>query len=80
MKTISQMKTIKIALLTVIAGSILISCNMQPPAEATAAGFMKLSEAKVLDGIESWGPMAIASGRLVVRDLKKMTCLDITEK
>jgi len=49
-------------------------------AEASPAGFMKISEAKVLDGIESWGPMAIASGRLIVRDLKKMVCLDITEK
>ncbi len=37
-------------------------------------------DAQVLDGIESWGPMAIASGRLIVRDLKKMTCLDISDK
>jgi len=49
-------------------------------AEASSTGFMKISEAQVLDGIESWGPMAIVSGRLIVRDLKKMTCLDISDK
>jgi membrane fusion protein (multidrug efflux system) len=35
MKTISPMKTLKIALLTLIAGTTLISCNMQPPGTAT---------------------------------------------
>lgn len=48
--------------------------------EATPAGYVQLAEAKVLEGPESWGPMAIASGRLIVRDLKKMICLDITER
>ena len=46
-------------------------------AEASADGFKMLAEAKVLDGIESWAPMAMASGRLIVRDLTKMVCLDI---
>lgn len=48
-------------------------------AEVTPTGYSQLSEAKVLDGIESWAPMAIASGRLVVRDLKKMVCLDVRQ-
>ena len=38
------------------------------------------AEAQVLDGIESWAPMAITSGRLIVRDLTKMKCLDVGEK
>ncbi len=45
--------------------------------EASASGYSQLARAKVLDGIESWGPMAIASGRLIVRDLNRMVCLDI---
>ena len=35
MKTISTMKTIKISLLTLIAGAALTACNMQPPGAAT---------------------------------------------
>jgi len=45
--------------------------------EATSAGYNPLARAKVLDGVECWGPMAIASGRLIVRDLTRMLCLDI---
>lgn len=46
-------------------------------AEASADGFTVLGESQVLDGIESWAPMAIASGRLIVRDLTKMKCLNV---
>jgi outer membrane protein assembly factor BamB len=45
--------------------------------EATSTGYVPLDRAQVLDGIESWGPMAIASGRLIVRDLTRMVCLEI---
>ncbi len=48
--------------------------------DATPSGYVEFSQAKVLDGIESWGPMAIASGRLILRDLNRMICLDITEQ
>jgi outer membrane protein assembly factor BamB len=48
--------------------------------DATPSGYMEFGQAKVLDGIESWGPMAIASGRLILRDLNRMICLDITEQ
>jgi len=41
------------------------------------SGYVQLAEAKVLDGHESWGPMAVAGGRLIVRDLTRMICLDI---
>ena len=40
---------------------------------------VQLAETKVLDGPESWGAMAIASGRLILRDLNRMICLDIAE-
>jgi outer membrane protein assembly factor BamB len=49
-------------------------------AEANASGYNQLAKAKVLDGIESWGPMAFASGRLIVRDLNRMVCLDIAQQ
>ena len=47
-------------------------------AQATPAGYVQLAEADVLEGIDAWGPMALASNRLIVRDLTKMICLDIS--
>jgi len=49
-------------------------------AEATPTGYVQLAEAKVLEGPESWGPMAVASGRLILRDMNRMICLDIAER
>lgn len=46
-------------------------------AEATPSGYVQLAEADVLDGIDAWGPMALASNRLILRDLTNMICLDI---
>jgi len=48
--------------------------------EAAASGYTQLARAKVLDGLESWGPMAVASGRLIVRDLTRMVCLEIARQ
>lgn len=49
-------------------------------AQASPSGYLPLAHAKVLDGHESWGPMAIASGRLIVRDTERMICLDVSEQ
>ena len=49
-------------------------------AQANPSGYVQLAHARVLDGHESWGPMAVASGRLIVRDANRMTCLDISEQ
>ncbi|MFC1677154.1 PQQ-binding-like beta-propeller repeat protein [Planctomycetota bacterium] len=46
--------------------------------KATPESFQVLTQAKVLEGPDSWGPMATAGGRLIVRDLNRMVCLDIT--
>jgi outer membrane protein assembly factor BamB len=46
-------------------------------AEAATDGFSPLARAKVLDGPDSWGPIAVAGGRFVLRDLKRMICLDM---
>ncbi len=47
--------------------------------EAAPNSYNQLAEARVLQGHDSWGPMALADGRLIVRDLTKMTCLKVIE-
>ena len=51
-------------------------------AEATPSGYRQLAQAKVLpaEDKEAWGPMAIAGGRLIIRDMKHMICLDVRRK
>jgi outer membrane protein assembly factor BamB len=29
------------------------------------------------DGVDCWGPMALVGGRLIVRDMTRMVCLDV---
>jgi len=48
--------------------------------KAAPGAYEPLTAAKVLEGHESWGPMAFVSGRLIVRDLTKMKCLNIMEE
>jgi len=49
-------------------------------AEATSTGYVQLAQADVLEGIDAWGPMAVAGNRLLLRDLTKMVCLDIAAR
>jgi len=50
-------------------------------AEATPQAYRRLAKAPVFeDGSSSWGPMALAAGRLVVRDFNRIMCLDIAEQ
>jgi len=49
-------------------------------AEATPTGYKQLAQSQVLHGHDAWGPMALASGRLIARDLTRMVCLDVTGK
>ena len=44
---------------------------------ATPEGYQKLAQARVLDGKEAWAPLALADGRLLVRDFGTMRCLDV---
>jgi outer membrane protein assembly factor BamB len=49
-------------------------------AEATPQGYKPLDRAQVIDdGYEAWGPMALVAGRLIVRDMTRMVCLDVAE-
>jgi outer membrane protein assembly factor BamB len=45
--------------------------------EATPQKYNLLGHAQVLPGHESWGPMALADGRLFARDLTHLVCLDV---
>jgi outer membrane protein assembly factor BamB len=46
--------------------------------EPSPAGFKPLAQADVIkEADEAWGPLALAGGRLIVRDLTKMVCLDL---
>jgi outer membrane protein assembly factor BamB len=48
--------------------------------EANATAYKELGSAQVLSGPEVWGPMALSDGKLVLRDLTKMVCLDVRGK
>ena len=39
--------------------------------------FEKKGSVKIMDGIDAWGPMAFVSGRLLLRDSKRMLCIDL---
>lgn len=45
--------------------------------EATPQGYKPLDQAQVLSGHDAWGPMAILDGRLILRDLTRMVCLNV---
>ena len=45
--------------------------------DASTTGYNELSSAQVLGGQEVWGPMALSDGKLVLRDLSKMVCVNV---
>ena len=45
--------------------------------EASTESFVQLDQARVLDGQDAWGPIAIAGSRMLVRDSVKMVCIDV---
>jgi outer membrane protein assembly factor BamB len=50
-------------------------------AEATARAYRKLTECQVFtDGHDAWGPMALVAGRLILRDMTRMVCLNVAEQ
>ena len=47
-------------------------------AQATPGGYKRLGAAQIiLGGHDAWGPIALAGGRMIVRDMRKMVCLDV---
>ena len=45
--------------------------------KAAPDAYQQLARANILEGHESWAPMAIASAKLILRNLKKMVCIDV---
>jgi len=45
--------------------------------EASTTAYEELASAQVLSGHDVWGPLALSDGKLVIRDLTKMVCLDL---
>jgi outer membrane protein assembly factor BamB len=48
--------------------------------EANTTGYKELAHAQVLSGEDVWGPMALSDGKLVLRDMTKMVCVDVRGK
>jgi outer membrane protein assembly factor BamB len=47
--------------------------------EASPRGYNELGHASVLSGNKVWAPMAYKDGKLVLRDLHKLVCVDLTK-
>ena len=45
--------------------------------DAKANAYRELAHAQVLSGHDVWGPMALADGKLVLRDMEKMVCIQV---
>jgi outer membrane protein assembly factor BamB len=48
-------------------------------AQASPQGYQQLAESQVIVGHDSWAPMAMAGGRLILRDLTQMACIEVGE-
>ncbi|MEI7500087.1 MAG: PQQ-binding-like beta-propeller repeat protein [Bacteroidota bacterium] len=46
-------------------------------AKVSTSQFKVLDKARIMDGQDSWGPIAITGGYMLVRDSKQMVCLNI---
>lgn len=49
-------------------------------ARFSTSKFEVLDKAKIIDGQDAWGPLAIADGMLIMRDSKNMLCVDLRAK
>ena len=45
--------------------------------DANTAEYRELDSAQVLNGHDVWAPLALSDGKLVIRDLTKMVCLEV---
>ena len=45
--------------------------------EASTQQYKELASAQILEGEEIWGPMALSDGKLIIRDLNHMVCLQV---
>jgi outer membrane protein assembly factor BamB len=45
--------------------------------EASTKEYIELASAQILNGEDVWGPMALSDGKLVIRDMSQMVCLQV---
>ena len=45
--------------------------------EANTTEYRELASSQILSGHDVWGPMALSNGKLVLRDLTKMVCIEV---
>jgi outer membrane protein assembly factor BamB len=45
--------------------------------EANTKEYKELASTQILEGEEVWGPPALSNGRLIIRDMAKMVCLQV---
>ena len=66
-----------------ISGDLLFAMSNEGElvmAEANPSTYLALSRYRVFEGgRDAWGPMALAGGRLIVRDMTRMTCLNLSQ-
>ena len=48
--------------------------------EASTREYLELDRARILDGQDSWGPIALAGGRMLLRDSRRMVCIDVSQR
>jgi outer membrane protein assembly factor BamB len=63
-----------------LAGDLIFAMNdssLLRLIEATSQKYTPLAQAQVLQGRDSWAPLALAGDRLIVRDLTRMVCLEV---
>lgn len=63
-----------------IAGSILHvmdDSGLLSRVEAASSAFRLIDQKQVLHGHDAWGPIAFASGKMILRDLTKMICIEV---
>ena len=49
-------------------------------AKASTSKFTVLDKKRIIEGQDAWGPIAIADGYLLMRDSKKMVCINMRER
>jgi len=42
--------------------------------------FIVMDKAKIIDGQDSWGPLVITGGYMLMRDSKTLICMDVRAK
>ena len=45
--------------------------------KASPEEYEPLAQAKILDGVDAWGPLALVNGRLLARDSRRLVCVDL---